>query len=67
MVETERAVVEAAVREVFPVESRDSVPVLAAVQEDRTAGSMAAVVPVPAEHTGERTAPGTAGEAVVAG
>jgi hypothetical protein len=57
-VETERA----AVRAVFPVGSRGLWLVLAVEPRDRTAGSMAAVVAVPAEHTGEHTA----GEAVVA-
>jgi hypothetical protein len=61
VVETERA----AVRVVFPVGSMDSVPVLAAVQEDRTAGSRNLLL-VPAARTEERIDPGTAGEAVVA-
>jgi hypothetical protein len=61
VVETERAVV----RVVFPVGSRDLLPDLAAVQEDRTAGSRNLLL-VPADRTEERIAPGTAEEVVVA-
>jgi hypothetical protein len=61
-VETERTVV----RGVFPVGSRDSVPVPAVESEDRTAGSKTAVAVAPVDHTGEHTAVHTVEEAVVA-